>query len=424
MSHSKIRKSFIYQGWLIAAACFFCTMMVLGITFYGYQIFVIPITQEFGISRATVSYAYIGMLIGLAGWAPFVGRVIDRFAPQYVFMIGGLAFGLGLTVLSVSYDLKVMLFIITLLIGLSIACTGGLTANAVVSRWFLKRRGRALGVVSVTSSAGGFVMVPIVIWLIETRGWRQALLLLGWGTALLIMLVAVLFIRARPQPHHLIGQDEFEVSIPSSQAELDEKAGLVEEQNWTFRTLIKERNFWLLILGAGLLLSSDQAILTSKYPFFIDIGLTPTQAAAIISSMTLSAVAGKLIIGYLADYFDIRHLFAVVAVFHIGLLGMFLLRPDFTSLLLFAAFFGAAVGGIYPVWTTLTAKAFGALSFGTVFGLMAPFMQLMAIIFIRFIAEVHSFTKSYDLAFGAFLVTSFISIFMIYAMRLSENKNP
>ncbi|MGC6472338.1 MAG: MFS transporter [Parvibaculales bacterium] len=404
----------VYQGWIVLSACFFCAMLMIGITFYGYQVFVIPVTQEFGVSRATVSYAYIAMLLGVAGWSPFVGRAIDRHPPQYVFAFGALAFATGFTLLSLSQDLTHMFVIIILLVGLGVSSAGGLVANAVVSKWFMKRRGRALGIASVTSSAGGFVMVPVVIWLIESFGWRLALPILGWGAALSIVLVSLLFIRARPKPQHLAGFDEFDQDAEATKTE----AAASETGAWTLPKLARERNFWLLVFGAGLLLASDQAIMTSKYPFFIDIGFSPVQAATIISSMTLSAVAGKLIIGYLADYYDVRHLFAVVAAFHVGLLVMFLWQPGFASLLGFASFFGAAVGGIYPVWSTLTAKAFGAPSFGTVFGLMAPFMQLMAIVFVRFIGEVHSLTGTYDFAFYAFLGTSLVSSLLIYAMRL------
>jgi MFS family permease len=120
----------------------------------------------------------------------------------------------------------------------------------------------------------------------------------------------------------------------------------------------------------------------------------------------------------MADYFDIRHLFALVALFHFLLLAVFLIQPNYWSMLIFASIFGAAVGGIYPVWTTLTAAAFGAPSFGAVFGFMAPFMQIMSIVFVRFIGEVHSRTGSYDLAFQFFIFTVILAAGFIYAMRL------
>lgn len=399
----------IYYGWIVMAACFACAMMVIGGTFYSYQLFVLPVTEEYGISRAAASYAYIAMLISMAAWSPFIGRLLDKFNPRNVIVTGGIAFALAFTLIALSRELSHMLMVIVFLLGLGVASSGGLAANAVTAKWFMKRRGRALGIVSVTSSAGGFIMVPIVSLLINYYGWRLALIITGWGTALLIGLIAMLFIRNRPTAEHLAVTDEFEPSATQNHE---------IERTWGFREIIATRNFWLLVFGAGLLMASDQAILTSKYPFMVDIGFTPLQATTVISIMTFSAIAGKLLIGYMADYFDIRHLFALVALFHFLLLAVFLIQPNYWSMLIFASIFGAAVGGIYPVWTTLTAAAFGAPSFGAVFGFMAPFMQIMSIVFVRFIGEVHSRTGSYDLAFQFFIFTVILAAGFIYAMRL------
>lgn len=411
-----------YHGWIVLAACFICSMVIVGGTIYSYQFFVIPITQEYQISRSTVSTAYIALLVGLALWSPFMGRLLDKIPVQYVFVMGGVAYALGYSVIALSQQLWVMVAAIFCLVALAVSCAGGIASNAVTSRWFQKRRGRALGMVSVTSSAGGFVMTPIVVWLLGTQDWRSSLMIVGWATCLIILATALVFIRTKPEARHLAGFDEFDTpNAPANPESQAPNTGInPDEQSWSFKALLRERNFWLLVLGAGLLLGSDQAMLTSKYPFLIDSGLSAAQAATIITSMIFSAVIGKLVIGYMADYFDIRHLFALVAVFHIGLLLVFLGRPGFYGILAFASVFGAAVGGIYPVWTTLTAKAFGTKSIGLVFGFSAPFMQLLSVVFVRFISEVYSVTGSYDPAFIAFLITSFISLMLIYLMRLPE----
>ena len=106
-----------------------------------------------------------------------------------------------------------------------------------------------------------------------------------------------------------------------------------------------------------------------------------------------------------------------MALFHFLLLAVFLMRPDYWSLLIFVSIFGAAVGGIYPVWSSLTATAFGPASIGSVLGFMAPVMQGLSIIFVSFIGEVHSRTGSYDIAFQGFMATVVMSVFFIYAMN-------
>ncbi|MEM9705878.1 MAG: MFS transporter [Pseudomonadota bacterium] len=426
----------VYPGWFVMAACFTCAMLIIGSTLYVFQLFVLPVTEEFSISRADANLAYIALLIGMALWSPFVGRLLDRVSPHILMPAGAGVFFLTFALISISPSPVLMLAIIAAFLGLAVATAGGLAANAVTSRWFLKRRGRALGIVSVASSAGGFAMVPATAALIEAFGWRTALFCIGAGVGVIVALVSFFLIKARPDEDDMANFDEFsgiEASLanatPSEDAAADGAArsstaasdGGLEAKSWSAGALIKERNFWLLALGAGLLLASDQAVLTSQYPFFIDAGFSASQAAAIISAMTFSAIGGKLIVGSLADHIDNRYLFGLVALFHALLLGVYLWQPGFLFLLVFASIFGAAVGGIYPVWSTLTASAFGAASFGGVFGAMAPIMQTLSIIFVRFIGQSYDNTGSYDFAFTAFLGAVVVAFGLIMLMKLPKN---
>ena len=130
-----------------------------------------------------------------------------------------------------------------------------------------------------------------------------------------------LLVRGRPAPADINDFDEFDTQ---------EDKSLQDAPTWdktlSLKQIVTTRNYWLVAMGCGLLLASDQAVLTSKFPFLVDSGFTVLQATTIISAMTISAVAGKLIIGFMADYFDIRHLFALVALFHFFLLGLKLLE--------------------------------------------------------------------------------------------------
>ena len=402
----------IYSGWIVLSACFVSAMLIVGSTIYSFQLFVIPVTEEFGISRATANNAYISMLVGLAIWSPLVGRLLDKFDAKYVIMFGALSFGGAFTLVAMAQSLIVMMVGIFVMLSISVCSCGGLAGNAVTVRWFQKRRGRALGVMSVTSSVGGAFMVPVISYLITSYGWRTAMLLTGWSVAMIIFVLVGLLVRGRPAPADINDFDEFD-----TQDDKPRQDAPIGDKTLSLKQIVTTRNYWLVAMGCGLLLASDQAVLTSKFPFLVDSGFTVLQATTIISTMTISAVAGKLIIGFMADYFDVRHLFALVALFHFLLLAVFLMRPDYWGLLIFVSIFGAAVGGIYPVWSSLTATAFGPASIGSVLGFMAPVMQGLSIIFVSFIGEVHSRTGSYDIAFQGFMATVVMSVFFIYAMN-------
>lgn len=390
-------------------------MLAIGSTLYVFQLFALPVSKEYGLSRGDVNNGFIALSLGMALWSPLAGKFLDKYPAKLIVPFGGACFALSFFIIAKTDSLWTILFSISVLAGIAICLSGGLAANAITSRWFLKRRGRALGIVSVASSAGGFVMVPIFAWLIQQFGWRDALFYAGIGIGTLIALVGSIFIKDRPAQNLQEKSDEF--SIAKSDTKKASAIADIEATTWTIGKLIRNRNFWLINFGAGLLLASDQALLTSKYPLFIESGLSPAQAASIISAMTLSAIIGKFIVGYLADTVDVRHLFAVVGVFHILLLLVFIQMPSYWTIIVFASLFGAAVGGIYPVWAALTASNFGAQNFGLVFGSMAPAMQTMAILFVKFVGISFDKHGSYDTAFYCFIVAVVIGMTLIYLTR-------
>ena len=99
----------IYSGWIVLSACFVSAMLIVGSTIYSFQLFVIPVTEEFGISRATANNAYISMLVGLAIWSPLIGRLLDKFDAKYVIMLGALSFGGAFTLVAMAQSLMVMM---------------------------------------------------------------------------------------------------------------------------------------------------------------------------------------------------------------------------------------------------------------------------------------------------------------------------
>jgi len=403
----------IYPGWMVLAAGFLCAMMAVGCTTYIFGVFVLPVTTEFGISRSEANNGMILLMVGAAAWSPLVGRLLDRAPVRLVMATGALLFGGSLAAISQAQSLPMMAVVIAAPLSLGFAGAGALAANTVVVRWFMARRGRALGVLAVSTSAGGFVFAPLTAVLIEQFGWRNALLAVGLGTGLTMLLLALFVIRDRPrgdEPGHM---GEFATAGSGTRT-------VAGEQLWSYGQLLANRNFWLLTGGLGLLFASDQALLASQVPYFQDAGISLSGAAMIAACMTVSAMLGKLVVGALADRVDLRLLFLGIALCHIGLLGVFIVQPGFWVLVVTASVMGIAVGGVYPLWMTLMAWAFGARSYGTVMGTMAVMKMPLSILALRFAGESFDRTGSYDLAFSAFIVGVVLATGLIFALREPE----
>lgn len=407
----------LYSGWCVHAACFICALIVVGTTSYVFGLFVVPVSEDLGLNRASVNNGFIAFLAGTALAAPFAGRVLDRFSARWVIASGGLSFGLGMIVLSQVSAGLAMLLIILFPIAFGFAICGTLGANTVIVRWFKKRRGAALGVMAVATSLGGFIFTPIVALLIEHMGWRSALVAIGVMACLVIPLLSLLLIRDRPSG------DETGYDLEFNEDESAGGAGakaVGKERPWTYAQLFRDRNFWLVSIGITLLFASDQALIVSQIPHFQDAGITAAAAAVITSFMAMSAIGGKILVGYLADKVDLRWVFFVVAVAHMVLLVVYILMPTYGVLFALAVSFGIGIGGVFPVWSTLLAWLFGSKSYGTIMGLMTIPMKLSGVVTIRLVGEIHDRTGSYVSAFLIFSVMIAVAIVLVSMIKPPE----
>lgn len=414
-----------YRGWSVVAGGFLCAMLVVGGSVYIFGLFALPFSEEFGLSRANFNNGLILKMVGLAVWSPIVGRLLDRFSARLIIAVGALLYALGMVVISMTSSLLIISLAILFPISMSYGCAGAMAANTVATRWFRRRRGRAIGILAVATSAGGATMTPGVAALIEAFGWRIALGMTGVGVGIVLLLVALFLIRNQPGASDIEGFDEFDnESEGKTESNLESSSDDPEPDGlqWKFGTLSKNANFWFIGLGCGLLLASDQAILVSQVPYLQDSGISLTAAAFFATCLTLSAVCGKLIVGFLADRYDIRKLMGVIIFCHVALLLVMIIRPQYWVLIAFASVFGVAVGGVYPVWLGLTAKVFGARSYGTVMGMMLVVMQPLSIVALRLIGEARDRFGNYDIGFGGLIFVVLLAYFLVSMVSFSSSE--
>lgn len=403
----------IYQGWLVALGAF-VAFMFASITHTSFGLFVVPASEELDISRADANTWLIVMGVGSALIAPIAGMLIDRFSVRVIMALGGVLLALSLIGIASTSSVWLMMAL-ALPIAFASDSAGGIAANTVTARWFRRRRGRALAMVGIASSAAGFVLAPLIAYLIVNYGWRTAMPMIGLLAGAIILLMVILLIRARPAPEQL--EDSGELVVTKTTAEDD-----VEKRVWTHRELITNRNFLLLAFGAGLLFASDRALLISVAPYLADRGISLQTAGFLISALTGSSIAGKLIVGFVADYVDARKIFLVVAVLHVLLLLMFMIQPGIWIMFAVSVLVGIGIGGVQPTKQVLTASIFGSASFGTVIGTAAVIHQILMMTTFRFIGEVRDRTGSYDLAFQIFIGGVVLAAILIWQLKIPGRK--
>lgn len=274
----------MYQGWKVALGAFLAfTFASFVHTSFG--LFVVPISTSLGISRADTNTWLIVMGIGSAFLAPVAGRMLDRFPVRTIMATGGIILALAMYVMAEASSTWLLLAM-ALPVAFASDSAGGIAAGTVTARWFRKRRGRALALVGIGASAAGFVLSPLIAYLIVKLGWRGALPVMGTISAAVILLMTIFMIRDRPSRAQLIASGEL--------TEADEALEATHEQRkWGSIELLTNRNFLLLAFGAGLLFASDRALMISVAPYLSDAGIDIKMAGLprTVSRLALSAYA-------------------------------------------------------------------------------------------------------------------------------------
>jgi len=396
-----------FRGWHVLGASFITAMLMAGATFYSFQHFVTPIEAEFGLERDQVNLGMMVFLLSSAIWAAIVGKSIRRINPRTLAIAGIIAFAAGFAALSFSQSPKQMVAIIALPIGFGFTACGPFIANVLTTNWFYKKRGRALGIAAVATSAGGFLVQPLFSYMIHAYGWRMALLYMGLAIALIATLLILRYFISQPED---IGQ------FPDGEAQSIEQTITAANPS----LILKNRDFWVIGLACGLLLASDQALLVSLKPFGENLGFSNAQATLIPTVVAGSAIAGKLLIGWMIERFDKRAVFALVCLSNVLFLLAAIYLTNFAALVTVAAFVGIAIGGIYPVWTGITADTFGRDYFAPAIGMMNILTVLLAVIAIGFVGSSFAANQSYDQAFMVFVPVAILAAIVMGFVRVKK----
>jgi sugar phosphate permease len=278
-------------------------------------------------------------------------------------MIGLAAMGLGLMVLSQAGTLFHVWAVWASLIPLGVLLIGAIPSAAVISRWFIRRRGLALGLAATGSSLGGFLMPPIMTWMFLEWDWRTALAVAG---CMCFAVMPIFYFLLRNQPSDLGLTGEPGVDAPAAQT------ANADATDWAIPDLLKNRIFWLQTVVSGSLLAVTLGMLANLSLHAKDLGVTGQSTALLYSIIAVCSFSGKALTGFLMDRLGIQRCGYLVCSFLTAGLVILLLFQSYTGLVMGAFVMGIGYGGVVPLWTNMPARTFGAGSVGRALGVMNP----------------------------------------------------
>lgn len=402
----------IYHGWFVVAACTAIYTLVMGTIYTSYGLFVVPVSQEFGLSRANANSGIIILNVGVALLSPFMGRLLDNISAKRIMIVSSLVFMLSFALLAWSRSLWISAAVLALLLPFAAKGAGTLTAPLLVVRWFTAQRGRAMAISQLGLSMGGLVVAPLVGFLLLNYGWRMAVLVAGVGTGAILLTISLL-IRERPGPN----DREPGAALSPEKAAARGAQPTVAQARLPVGSLLANGSFWAINLSCGLVSAIASALLITLPPLAAAHHLSVIQGATLISAMSVSGVLAKLALAGFADRIDKILLLTVMFLLGAGINALLMNGQSYLQLLIGAAGVGLVSSAVTPVHYALLADRFGAPSFGTVTGLTVPLIAVLGVATIRYSGEIFDRTGAYDWLFLTFMILQAAAAVTILSVR-------
>ncbi len=356
----------VYYGWYIALACATLSFVGVGVGYYGLAVFLKPLRDEHHWSTTAVSGA-TGLYFSVSGLTSgFVGPRIDRSGPMRFMAIGIFISGVAAGLIGV-VDSLWQLYLVYVVMAVAFGMSSAVATNAIMTRWFIRRRAKAMSVSSTGVSLGGVILSPLISKMIDVGGIQLAAPVMG----LLVIVVAlpVLFAVISWDPAEMgLRPDGRDAPPPPTAASLltDE----VQRRRWTVREARGTVAFWA-IMGAFLLVLMAQTGYVFHQISFLEDRLGSRSTAAFALSLTaLGSIIARLIVGAFADRADKRKLTVGILVIQATAILAIIHTENIAATWALTLVFGFTIGNVYMMQSLLVGEIFGLVSFGAIFGVV------------------------------------------------------
>ncbi len=356
----------LYYGWYVVGACHLVAWTTWGVGVYNQGVFIGFFIKEYGWPRSTLSVGPTLFYIwaGVVGF--IIGPLIDRHGPRRLLILGSAALGAGAVALGLTRQMW-QLYPAFLLLSTGYASLHTVTLGAIVSRWFVRGRRRAMGAVIFGGSLGGVFLAPLNAALLERWGGLAGGLTLAVLAVAVVVPLALWVVEDGPQTPGLLPDGN------SSSAKEAEVA--MSDTAWTLGQAARTRAFWALALGFHLVMIAQAGFLIHQVPFLQPrFGLVG--AASVVTVTVITNMLAQLAVALLGNRCPSRNVATVICLVQAtGLLISAVGGSDWI-LIVGSATFGSTLGVSIALQPVLTAECFGPHSFGRIYGPIYQVIQL------------------------------------------------
>ena len=429
----------VFYGWYIVATCIFVAFVTNGAR-NSFGIFVLPMSEEFEWSRGTISFAAaLGFLVnGIT--QPFMGQLLDRFGGRRIIVASIAVFGVATVALSLTFHYLFLIFMFGVVSSIALSGMSLNNTGTLLSRWFRRRRATVVGLNAAGLSAGGLLLVPLGMYLLQSTNWRITWIAFGVAVLALSVPLAFFFLKDDPKDMGLSPDGDVDPAGSTSGSGINRIAGMLDTDRWAecFRSM----PFWQMTI-AYFACGYTTAVLSVHFlPFANSLGLTEEAeisviwfqmngallASFIFALMMGLNVVGSIGAGILSDKFSRKNMLTIVyfvrgSAYMLMLAGVEFLGLGAGALLIFAIVAGVSWIATAPLTTALIADVYGVRALGTISGVAFMIHAFGSFISIWVAGELFDLTGSYTVPFliaGLMLFPASVFAFSIKEKKYSS----
>lgn len=372
----------MFYGWWIVAACMISALVGNALGLFGAGVYLHEVVTVNGWTTGLVSGAITLFYILSALLLIPVGGAIKRFGPRPITAIAAVALAGGVIEIGRA-SAPWQVYVAFLLMGIGWA---GLSTTAVATTlapWFERHQGRATSIASLGASLGGMIGAPLLLFGIARIGFASTTLAAGALAMAVLLPLAGLVLRHRPQDMGLLPDGLSPVT-----------ATKIDLPIWTGRTALRTLALRSVMATFGIGMMVQIGFLTHQITL-LALAVSPTAASMTVSATAVAALLGRLALAKFADQIDARLTTSAVLLIAAGALGAMAAFPDPAILIAASIVIGLTVGNVTTLSPIIVRREFGAQQFGTIFGIASCGIQLIAALGPSFYGLLHDVFDSY-----------------------------
>lgn len=347
----------IYYGWVMVVAMIFIGATSATVAGPTFGFFIEPMQNDLGFDRALFGWANTGRMLAAAFGGLFIGKMVDRHGPRVMLAVAGSISALAIMSLGFFHPSWWLIgaFVVTGIVG--VQGQAPFYTGPSVAKWFIRRRAKALGILSMAAPLGLMLGFPLVQWVISNFGWRAGWVSLGVAAIVVVVPISLVLLRRQPEDIGLL-PDGDSPDQGNTVGEVTSTAAQPEHQ-WTREEAIRTVAFWRLTLTFSLFVFSTTSMAFFRFPFFIDQGLGAGTIAIAASTAQIPLFLGASTIGRQVSAVGMERLVGI----NLLVLGLCFLITLNTSntFMMFAAFYTFA-------WSTNAVGALQGITYAAYFG--------------------------------------------------------